>query len=263
MARRSAIMVLAPALLIAVAVPAASGGTVLASSASAAAASPPPTPFSLSGLPAQSRGPSVATTPVTSGTHPSARLSAGSVSTGANVNVIGSNDVVQQATINGVNVFTCNPGKHTAQNETTIASSGSTLVAGANDYRLYEPSENRYDSSGGFYRSADNGLTRAGGFLPRRGGPPGRGRSGTAIWLATAPTPPTRWPSAARPTAARPGPPTTSSRLPPTRARGCSTTRSGSPPITATGPARPPTSPGPNSTVVVRPSSSPRPPTAG
>ena len=166
MARRSAIMVLAPALLIAVAVPAASGGTVLASSASEAAASPPPTPFSLSGLPAQSRGPSVATTPVTSGTHPSARLSAGSVSTGANVNVIGSNDVVQQATINGVNVFTCNPGKHTAQNETTIASSGSTLVAGANDYRLYEPSENRYDSSGGFYRSADNGLTWTAGFLP-------------------------------------------------------------------------------------------------
>ncbi len=166
MARRFTSMVLAPALLIAVTVPVASVGTVLASSASADAASSPPTPFSLSGLPAESRGPSVATTPVTSGSHPSARLSAGSVSTGANVNVIGSNDVVQQATINGVDVFTCNPGKDTAQNETTIASSGSTLVAGANDYRLYEPSENRYDASGGFYRSANNGTTWSAGFLP-------------------------------------------------------------------------------------------------
>src|SRR5260370_3916405 len=159
MARRFTSMVLAPALLIAVTVPVASVGTVLASPAPADAASSPPTPFSLSGLPAESRGPSVATTPVTSGSHPSARLSAGSVSTGANVNVIGSNDVVQQATINGVDVFTCNPGKDTAQNETTIASSGSTLVAGANDYRLYEPSENRYDASCGFYRSANNGTT--------------------------------------------------------------------------------------------------------
>jgi len=80
--------------------------------------------------------------------------------------VIGSNDVTQQGTINGVSVFTCNPGKDTAQNETTIAASGSTLVAGANDYRLYEPSENRYDSSGGFYRSTDGGTTWSAGFLP-------------------------------------------------------------------------------------------------
>jgi hypothetical protein len=109
----------------------------------------------------------VATTPVTSGTtYPGAALSAASVTAGANVDVIGSNDVTQQATINGVSVFTCNPGKDTAQNETTIAASGSTLVAGANDYRLYEPTENRYDSSGGFYRSTEGGTTWSAGFLP-------------------------------------------------------------------------------------------------
>jgi hypothetical protein len=87
-------------------------------------------------------------------------------STGTPVDVIGSNDVVQQATINAVAVKTCNAGKDTAQNETTIASSGSTFVAGANDYRLYEPSEDRYDASGGFYRSTDGGATWTAGFLP-------------------------------------------------------------------------------------------------
>jgi hypothetical protein len=93
-------------------------------------------------------------------------VSTASVTTGTNIDVIGNNDVIQQATINGVSVNTCNPGKNTAQNETTIAASGSTLVAGANDYRLYEPSENRYDSSGGFYRSPDGGTTWSAGFLP-------------------------------------------------------------------------------------------------
>jgi hypothetical protein len=39
-------------------------------------------------------------------------------------------------------------------------------VGGANDYRLYEPSENRYDSSDGFYRSANNGATWSAGILP-------------------------------------------------------------------------------------------------
>ncbi len=159
--------VLAPALLLGAAITAAGGSAVLVPAAAATASSSPHTPFSLSGLPAQSRGPSVATTPVTSGTtHRAAAVSAASVTAGANVDVIGSNDVTQQATINGVSVNTCNPGKDTAQNETTIAASGSTLVAGVNDYRLYEPSENRYDSSGGFYRSPDGGTTWSAGFLP-------------------------------------------------------------------------------------------------
>jgi hypothetical protein len=125
------------------------------------------TPYAVSGLPAQSRQPSVATTPVTNGpAFPRASLSTASVSVGSNVDVIGSSDVVQQGTINGTSVFTCNPGKATAQNETTIAAHGSTLVAGANDYRLYEPSENRYDGSGGFYRSTDDGSSWHAGFLP-------------------------------------------------------------------------------------------------
>jgi hypothetical protein len=154
-------------LMVVTAVPAMGGAAVLVSATSASAASSPPTPFSLSGLPAQSRGPSVATTPVTSGkTYRTATAAAASATAGTNIDVIGNNDVTQQATINGVSVNTCNPGKDTAQNETTIASGGSTLVAGANDYRLYEPSENRYDSSGGFYRSTDGGTGWTAGILP-------------------------------------------------------------------------------------------------
>jgi BNR/Asp-box repeat protein len=125
------------------------------------------TPFALSGLAAESRQPSVASTPVTRGViNPSAPSSGGTLNVGTNVDVIGSNDVTQKAVINGVSVKTCNPGKNTAQNETTIASNGSSLVGGANDYRLYEPSENRYDSSGGFYVSNDGGKTWSVGFLP-------------------------------------------------------------------------------------------------
>jgi hypothetical protein len=166
MSRRLVYGALVPALLIGAAAPAAIAGTILAAPVGATITKSPGTPFSLSGLPAESRAPSVAHTPVTSGrTYPRA-LTTGSVSVGPNINVIGSHDVVQQATINGVSVFTCNPGKDTAQNETSIASNGSTLVGGANDYRLYEPSENRYDSSGGFYRSGNDGGTWTAGFLP-------------------------------------------------------------------------------------------------
>lgn len=154
----------AAALTLAAAIP--GGAAAVAAAAPAVTASSPATPFSLSGLPAESRGPAVATTPVTAGSHPAAPRAKTALATGTPVDVIGSNDVVQQATINGTAVHTCNPGKDTAQNETTIASSGSTLIAGANDYRLYEPSENRYDASGGFYRSIDNGGHWTAGFLP-------------------------------------------------------------------------------------------------
>jgi hypothetical protein len=133
----------------------------------ASAANSTSTPFALSGIAAETHQPSVATTPVTAGTtYPAAAGSASTVSAGANVDVIGTNDTVQQATINGVSVKTCNPGKDTAQNETTIASGGAVLIGGANDYRLYEPSENRYDSSGGVYRSTDGGAIWSVGFLP-------------------------------------------------------------------------------------------------
>lgn len=166
MAQRLPAAVLAPVLLAAMTVPAVGAGMIFPLAGQATATSSTRTPFSLSGLPAQSRGPTAATTPVTNGTtYPGAQVSPISVSIGANVNTIDGNDVVQQATINGVNVNTCNPGKDAAQNETTIAASGSTLIGGANDYRLYEPSENRYDASGGFYRSTD-GTTWSAGFLP-------------------------------------------------------------------------------------------------
>ena len=125
------------------------------------------TPFSLSGLAAESRQPAVATLPPGTPTvAPPATLASVVPSLGSNINVIGRNDVVQQATINGVSVKTCNPGKHTAQNETTIAVNGSTLIGGANDYRLYEPSENRYDGSGGYYLSSDGGKSWSAGYLP-------------------------------------------------------------------------------------------------
>lgn len=166
MLRRLPGRALVPGLLLATVIPAAGAGAVVVSAGPAAAGSPH-FHFALSGLPAQSRGPRAAALPVTRGmTYRSAARSAASVTTGPNVDVVGSNDVVQQGTINGVRVFTCNPGKDTAQNETTIAASGSTLVAGANDYRLYEPSEDRYDSSGGFYRSANGGRTWSAGLLP-------------------------------------------------------------------------------------------------
>ncbi len=158
---------LVPALMLGAVLPAAGASAVVGSADTAMASSAPGTPFALSGLPAESRGPSVATTPVTSGVaYRDVAASTASVTAGANVDVIGNNDVTQQATINGVSVNTCNPGKDTAQNETSIASSGSTLVAGTNDYRLYEPSENRYDGSGGFYRSPNGGTTWSAGFLP-------------------------------------------------------------------------------------------------
>jgi hypothetical protein len=141
--------------------------TAVAVTAGVARSSTQTTPYSLSGLPAQSRQPSVASLPITAGPRfATTQHTAASLSVGANVDMIGSSDVVQQSVINGTNVFTCNPGKDTAQNETTIASQGSTLIGGANDCRLYEPSENRYDGSGGFYRSTNSGSTWHAGFLP-------------------------------------------------------------------------------------------------
>jgi hypothetical protein len=169
---------LAPVLLLAAAIPATSMAVITAMAAPGAAASTPHTPFGLSGLPAQSRGPKVApglaspstpSAPAPSGSGPgyhAASPSAAFVKAGRNVDVIGGSDVAQQGTINGVSVNTCNPGKNAAQNETTIASNGSTLIGGTNDYRLYEPSENRYDSGGGVYRSTDGGKTWSAGFLP-------------------------------------------------------------------------------------------------
>jgi len=153
----------------ALAASAALGMPALGASAPANGSAAPP-PFELSGLPALSRGfaPRPAFEAVS---HVAATLSPGAAgpAVGANVNVIGRNDVVQQGTIDDVSVKTCNPGKEAAQNETTIAANPgnpSNLVAGANDYRLYEPSENRYDASGGVYRSVDGGTTWSAAFLP-------------------------------------------------------------------------------------------------
>jgi hypothetical protein len=98
-----------------------------------------------------------------------ATIATSTLSHGSNVNVVAGSDVKQLGTINGVNVQTCNANKQTAQNETTIAvnpSNGSYLVAGVNDYRLYEPTERRYDGSGGVFRSTNGGTSWTAGYLP-------------------------------------------------------------------------------------------------
>jgi hypothetical protein len=128
---------------------------------------PPPPPFRLSGVAAEGRARSQVASPARGAAlYTAAPSAAAALRVGANTNVIGSSDVVQQETIGGVAVNTCNPGKQTAQNETTVAANGGVLIAGANDYRLYEASENRYDGSGGFYRSTNGGATWTAGFLP-------------------------------------------------------------------------------------------------
>ncbi|HEU5422825.1 MAG TPA: sialidase family protein [Nitrolancea sp.] len=130
-----------------------------------------PPPFGFSGFAAQGKGQPFVTIPARGAAlYPSAKpVPSGGLSVGSNVNIIGRSDVVQQATIDGVDVQTCNPGMQTAQNETPIAvnpANADNLVAGANDYRTYESSENRYDSGGGFYRSTNGGTSWIAGFLP-------------------------------------------------------------------------------------------------
>lgn len=129
-----------------------------------------PPPFGFSTFAAEGRQQSQTAAPITGASlYPSAILTTTTLSVASNTNIIGTRDVTQQATIDSTAVKTCNPGKQTAQNETTIAvnpSDASNLVAGANDYRLFEPSENRYDGSGGFYRSTNGGTTWMAGFLP-------------------------------------------------------------------------------------------------
>lgn len=159
----------------AVAIPA----TVLATPASgwAAAGSTalPVTPYS--GIAAPERGPN--------GTHVAAGVAnfstvsnSGTLALGSNVDVMNA-DTTQLATAPGTtdSINTCNAGKPTAQNETTIAvdrSNPSDLVGGTNDYRLLEQEGTtssgtpvyRYDGSGGFYTSTDGGATWTDGFLP-------------------------------------------------------------------------------------------------
>ncbi|MBU6423411.1 MAG: hypothetical protein KGQ88_05180, partial [Chloroflexi bacterium] len=111
-----------------------------------------PAPFGFSTFAAEGRRSPASATPISGAALlPSATIGTASVSVGSNVNIIGSSDVTQQATIDGTTVKTCDPGKQTAQNETSIAvdpGNANSLVAGANDYRLYEPTEGRYDGSG-------------------------------------------------------------------------------------------------------------------
>ncbi|GEM_PF-2771109 len=149
------------------------GGLLLFTSASPGLAddstqTPPPFGFSSFAAEGRAQSPS-ASPPKGAALLASAPVVSRTINVGANVDVIGSYDVTQQATIGGTSVNTCNPGMQTAQNETTIAvnpAAAANLVGGTNDYRLYEPSENRYDGSGGFYQTTDGGVTWTAGFLP-------------------------------------------------------------------------------------------------
>jgi hypothetical protein len=150
----------------------ASGALLLGTAGSGLAAedAQTPPPFGFSSIVAEGKHQGFMTLPARGSAQYAANPSiSGSLSVGLNVDIIGNSDVVQQATINNVDVYTCNPGMKTAQNETPLAvnpSDPNNLVAGANDYRLYEASENRYDGSGGFYRSSDGGQSWSTGFLP-------------------------------------------------------------------------------------------------
>jgi len=150
----------------------ATGALLVASGVPAYADDPQaPPPFRLSGFAAEGRGHGQATVPISGAAVVSAAtLAATTVSAGPNVDVnAGGSDATIQSPIGGVTVNSCFPGKETPQDETTIAVSpvdAAILVAGANDYRLYEPSENRYDGSGGFFRSTDGGATWMAGLLP-------------------------------------------------------------------------------------------------
>jgi hypothetical protein len=130
-----------------------------------------PPPFSFSSFAAQDKTPSSGPTPAKGAAlyKPPGPPSSAKLVVGSNTDIITGFDVIQQAIINGTSVNTCNPGMETAQNETCVAvnpANASNLVAGANDYRLYEPTENRYDGSGGFYLSTNGGVTWSAGFLP-------------------------------------------------------------------------------------------------
>lgn len=129
-----------------------------------------PPPFGFSSVVAEGKHVGFVTLPARgAAAFGAAKRATGSLAVGSNVDIIGNSDVVQQATIDGVSVYTCNPGMQTAQNETPLAvnpNNPSNLVAGANDYRLYEPTENRYDGSGGFYLSTNGGQAWTAGFLP-------------------------------------------------------------------------------------------------
>jgi hypothetical protein len=92
----------------------------------AGASSPTTTPFSISSLAADSFQPSTAHTPVTSG-----------------------------ATFPGA-----------ALSSASVSVGKNINVIGTNDYRLFEPSEARYDGSGGVYRSTNGGTSWSAGFLP-------------------------------------------------------------------------------------------------
>jgi hypothetical protein len=85
-------------------------------------------------------------------------------------NVMRAGDVVERQDLSAdPPILSCNPGKQTAQNETTIAvnpSDPDNLVGGTNDYRLYNPRIFRFDGAGGVYTSFDGGRTWRIGLLP-------------------------------------------------------------------------------------------------
>jgi hypothetical protein len=88
------------------------------------------------------------------------------LSVGANQNVI-VGDVTN--TFDHSNGPACFVGDQTPQNETTISMDPTTsqnLIGGANDYRYFVDSEQRYDGSAAAYVSHDGGATWSNEFMP-------------------------------------------------------------------------------------------------
>jgi hypothetical protein len=99
----------------------------------------------------------------------SVAISSARLKFGANINLIGGADPITEAVVDGRETEQCKAGIQTGQNEFSIAvnpEDPSNIVVGANDYRLYHPVSNRFDASGGFYRSIDGGETWLVGLLP-------------------------------------------------------------------------------------------------
>ena len=85
------------------------------------------------------------------------------------VNVTLDSDPVNHKLVNNLAIKNCSPGKQSAQNEFAVAvhpKNPQILIAGANDYRVFDPDSHIIDAAGVFYRSENGGRSWTVGLLP-------------------------------------------------------------------------------------------------